>query len=89
MKVDGDYFWLDIPNLETGTEYAFQYYIDGEITIADPYTEKILDPWNDVYIADETYPNLKAYPVDKAKELHQCYKPGKLIILGKWKFYRS
>ena len=56
MKKDGDHFWLEIPGLEKDEEYAFQYLIDGEIRVADPYTEKILDPWNDGYISDETYP---------------------------------
>jgi len=67
MKQDGDYFWLDIENLEPGEEYAFQYYIDGQIKVADPYTEKILDPWNDPYIDEATYPNLKAYPDGKTE----------------------
>jgi 1,4-alpha-glucan branching enzyme len=62
MKKDGDYFWLDIPNLEEGEEYAFQYLIDGDIKIADPYTEKILDRHNDPYIDETDYPNLKDYP---------------------------
>ncbi|WP_052670549.1 alpha-amylase family glycosyl hydrolase [Draconibacterium sediminis] len=62
MKKDGDYFWLELNGLEAGTEYAYQYLIDGNIRIADPYTEKILDPWNDSYIDEATYPNLKAYP---------------------------
>lgn len=62
MKKDGDYFWLELTGLEAGTEYAYQYLIDGNIRIADPYTEKILDPWNDSYIEETTYPNLKAYP---------------------------
>ncbi|MGM0619528.1 MAG: alpha-amylase family glycosyl hydrolase [Bacteroidota bacterium] len=62
MNKDGDYFWLEIPGLEKGKEYAFQYLIDGEIRIADPYAEKILDPWNDQDIEEETYPNLMPYP---------------------------
>nr|WP_321353677.1 alpha-amylase family glycosyl hydrolase [uncultured Draconibacterium sp.] len=62
MKKDGDYFWLELTDLEAGKEYAYQYLIDGNIRIADPYTEKILDPWNDSYINEATYPNLKAYP---------------------------
>ncbi|MDX8337959.1 alpha-amylase family glycosyl hydrolase [Draconibacterium sp. IB214405] len=62
MKKDGDYFWLELTGLEAGTEYAYQYLIDGNIRIADPYSEKILDPWNDSYIDEATYPNLKAYP---------------------------
>lgn len=59
-------YWLTINNLEPGVEYAFQYIVDGEITIADPYADKILDPWNDSYISPATYPNLLPYPVGAA-----------------------
>lgn len=62
---DDEYFWLTIDGLTAGEEYAFQYYIDGELKIADPYTEKILDPYNDQYISEETYPDLKPYPFNK------------------------
>lgn len=55
-------YWLEIDNLEPGKEYAYQYYVDGELTIADPFTEKVLDPWNDGYISGSTYPDLKDYP---------------------------
>ena len=65
MKKDGDFFWLEIQNLEPGKEYAFQYFIDGKIKIADPYTEKILDPLNDKYIPADVYPGLIAYPENK------------------------
>ena len=61
---DGKYFWTTITNLTPETEYAYQYYIDGELKIADPYCDKILDPWNDRWIQETTYPNLKAYPWD-------------------------
>jgi len=54
---DGTHFWFTINNLEAGAEYAYQYWIDGEIVVADPYTEKILDPWNDKYIPSTTYPD--------------------------------
>jgi len=76
MKKDGDFFWLDITNLETGKEYAFQYYIDGEFNIADPYTEKILDPWNDQYIENEVYPNLIQYPDGKTDGIASVLQPG-------------
>ncbi len=76
MKKDGDYFWLEIPNLEKGKEYIFQYLIDGNIKIADPYTEKISDPWNDQYISDETYPNLIAYPENKTDGVASVLQPG-------------
>ncbi|WP_347839183.1 alpha-amylase family glycosyl hydrolase [uncultured Draconibacterium sp.] len=67
MNKDGNFFWIDITNLTEGQEYAFQYSIDGNITIADPYAEKILDPWNDKYIDEAVYPNLKAYPEGKTE----------------------
>lgn len=61
---DGNYYWLTISNLTPGTEYAFNYKVDDTIYIADPYTEKVLDPDNDPSIPAATYPNLKAYPVN-------------------------
>lgn len=62
---DGKFFWQTITGLTAGTEYAYQYVVDGSVKIADPYTEKILDPNNDQYISSATYPNLKAYPTGK------------------------
>src|SRR6266487_3604598 len=61
---DGNYWWLRITGLTAGTEYAFQYLVDGTLKIADPYAEKILDPYNnnDQNIPASTYPNLKSYP---------------------------
>ena len=37
-SLDGNTFWLDIPNLDPDGVYAYQYFVDGEITIADPYS---------------------------------------------------
>ena len=61
---DGNYWWLRITGLTAGTEYGFQYLVDGTLKIADPYAEKILDPYNnnDQNIPASTYPNLKPYP---------------------------
>jgi hypothetical protein len=39
---DGKYWWLQISGLTPGTEYAFQYLVDGTLKIAEPYSEKIL-----------------------------------------------
>ena len=58
---DGNYWWLRITGLTPGTEYSFQYLVDGTLKIADPYAEKILES-NDQYISSATYPALKAYP---------------------------
>lgn len=76
MKKDGDFFWLEIPDLQKGKEYLFQYFIDGEIKIADPYSEKIADPWNDPYISAETYPGLIQYPTGKTEGIASVLQPG-------------
>ncbi|GAA4380211.1 alpha-amylase family glycosyl hydrolase [Hymenobacter koreensis] len=59
---DGNDWWVDITGLTPGQEYAYQYLVDGELRVADPYAEKILDPNNDRFIPAVTYPNLKPYP---------------------------
>lgn len=59
---DGNQWWVQLNGLTAGREYAFQYLVDGELRIADPYAEKILDPNNDRFIPTVTYPNLKPYP---------------------------
>ncbi|MDR0419374.1 MAG: Por secretion system protein, partial [Prevotellaceae bacterium] len=68
MMRDNDRFWITIENLTPGLEYAFQYVVDDSIYIADPYSEKVLDSWNDPYIPVSAYPNLKPFPKAKAKE---------------------
>jgi len=59
---DGNFFWIRLHPLTPATEYAYQYVIDNSLRIADPYTEKVLDPANDRFISSTTYPNLKSYP---------------------------
>ena len=65
MKKDGDYWWLTVNNLQPNIEYAFQYFVDGNVYVGDAYAQKVLDPWNDRYITSATYPNLKPYPTGK------------------------
>ena len=64
MKItpDNERYWVKIEGLEPGKEYRFQYLVDGTLYIADPYADKVLDPFNDDYIADTTYPGLIKYP---------------------------
>ena len=62
---DSTTYWLRLTGLTPGTEYAYQYKVDGSLLVADYNTEKILDPNNDQYISSTTYPNLKAYPTGK------------------------
>jgi len=74
---DGTRYWLTITDLEADNEYGFQYYIDGELRLADPYTHKVLDPWNDHWINDFNYPDLKPYPSGKTIGLASVLHPGR------------
>ena len=78
LKQDGEYFWITLKGLEKGKEYAFQYVVDQSITIADPYTEKVLDPWNDPYITESVYPNLKSYPTGKTEGIVSVLQTGQI-----------
>lgn len=56
----GDYWWIELSGLTPGQEYVFQYFIDGTLQVADPYSAKISDP-DDFQITSTTYPNLISY----------------------------
>lgn len=73
---DGKFFWIRLHNLTSGTEYAYQYLVDDVIKIADPYTEKILDPNNDPGIPTTVYPNLKPYPTGKTTGIVSILQTG-------------
>ena len=53
-------WWITITGLDPTKEYAFQYYMgktgESSFRVADPYSRKILDPSNDHYIPESTYP---------------------------------
>ena len=59
---DGKRFWIALSSIPAGEEQRFQYMVDGTIRIADPYAEKLLDPWNDKYIPLSVYPDAMDYP---------------------------
>ena len=67
-------FWLTITGLDPNKEYRYQYLVEGDKRIADPYTEKISDPWNDQFISAATYPGLIPYPTGKTTEIASVFK---------------
>jgi glycosidase len=69
MTPDSLRFWIRITGLTPGVEYAYQYIIDGALKVADYNATKVLDPWNDPFIAATTFPNLKPYPTGKTTEI--------------------
>jgi 1,4-alpha-glucan branching enzyme len=65
---DGQFYWIELSGLTPGNEYRFQYHIGWEgLRVTDPYVQKILDPWNDQYISNTTFPDLIPYPTGKAE----------------------
>ncbi len=76
MKItpDGQTYWTTLTGLNPGEEYAYQYFIDGSLKVADPLSEKVLDPWNDPYISATTYPDLKPYPTGKTSGIVSIFQ---------------
>lgn len=62
---DNKRYHITLTGLTPGTIYKFQYLVDGSIKTTDPYTELVLDPNNDQYISEATFPNLPAYPTNQ------------------------
>ena len=76
MKFDTatNQFWLTVSGLDPNTEYAYQYYVDYNLTVADPFGHKILDPSNDKFIPTSTFPSLKAYPTGSTTGIVSTFK---------------
>ena len=74
---NGDKYWIEIDNLTPNQEYLFQYYVDAEIKIADPYSRKILSVY-DKYIPNSIYPNLINYPENKTNHAVSVIETNKL-----------
>ncbi|MBN8547193.1 MAG: T9SS type A sorting domain-containing protein [Ignavibacteria bacterium] len=73
---DGFRYWVTMNGLTPGKEYRFQYFVDNAIKIGDPYSEKVLDPWNDKYIDSVRYPGLIPYPVGLTSNVVSVMQPG-------------
>ncbi len=66
---DSSRYWLSLNNLAPGSQHLFQYLVNGNLRIADPYAEQISDPFNDRFISSTTYPNLIQYPTGQTEEI--------------------
>ena len=74
-------WWITVENLDPAKEYRFQYYTgtkDGDvIRLADAYSEKILDPDNDKYIPESTYPSSEMVYPEKGIGIVSTFKINK------------
>ncbi len=59
---DDGHWWIEIGGLPQDGPLTFQYLVDGNIRVADPYSTLVLDSGNDPFIPPATYPNLPDYP---------------------------
>ena len=92
MKLTPDRFtyWIKIDSLTPKKEYIFQYLVDENLKIADPYSEKISDPYNDSYISNSTYPNLIQYPSRQNNSDCFCDSDrSRPLSVAEYKFYSS
>ena len=76
LATDGGTWWTQIDNLVPGEQIFYQYLVDGQLKIADPYSTLILDPNNDDDIAVETYPDLPEYPFGQTSGFVSVIVPG-------------
>ena len=82
-STNGQKWWRIFPALTPNQQYTFQYWIDGQIKIADPYSTLILDPGPDASIPAATYPNPHPYPTGKAMGHVSLIHPGKPDFIWK------
>ena len=66
VSQDGNYHWIQIDGLSPGIYYRYYYRVDGTLDIADPYSELILDPWEDNSIPQNHFPGMPTYPSGQA-----------------------
>ncbi|MFD2528125.1 alpha-amylase family glycosyl hydrolase [Polaribacter marinaquae] len=71
-----DRFWIELTNLTPQQNYTYQYLVDGELRVADPYSTTILSENNDTYIDNVTYPDLPAYPSGKTTNVVTLLRTG-------------
>ena len=65
MKKDAskDRFWIELSGLTPQYNHLYQYLVEYDIAVADPYSTLILDGYgNDQYIDNTTFPNIPTYP---------------------------
>lgn len=76
-SADNETWWIELTGLTPDQRYGYQYWVDGEIKIADPYSALILDPNNDGSIDAATFPNMHPYPNGLTTGFVTVLHPGK------------
>ena len=82
-RTPGGAWWFLEMNVPAGAPFTYQYMMDGDLRVADPYAEQVLDPWNDGYISNATYPYMPDYPNGKTTGIVTLYETAKPVY--QWK----
>lgn len=88
QSLNDSIFWIRLTGLDPTTAYRYQvFYDDPQDAMADPYSELVLDPWNDQYISSSVYPNIPAYPSDKAQGIVSVFQMQKPVFNWQYDTY--
>ena len=77
-------FWRTFAVEDPTIKYGFQYLVDGKIKVSDPYSEVVLDPWNDKYISNLLDKTLPDYADGKADGLVSVLEGPKAKEIYDW-----
>jgi 1,4-alpha-glucan branching enzyme len=72
---DSTRYWIEITHLLPQKEYIYQYLVDGNLAVGDPYADKVSDP-QDQDISPSVYPGLLPYPTSKANGVATVLQTG-------------
>lgn len=65
-----DRHWITVDlSGNTNSDLLYQYVVEYDINVADPYSTMVLDSFNDQYIEEEVFANIPAYPSTKTTEM--------------------
>jgi len=76
-RPDSAHFWITIDEFTPGETYRFQYLVDGELRVADPFSELVLHPSLDQHISSSVYPDIPEYPSGQTTEIVSVIEPGR------------
>ncbi|MFU8813183.1 MAG: alpha-amylase family glycosyl hydrolase, partial [Balneolaceae bacterium] len=77
-REDSVHYWLQIDGLPQNEDVRFQYLVDGNLRIADPFSEMVLDPVHDPFLPQGVFPDLPAYPTGFTTEIVSVMRPGRI-----------
>lgn len=63
--VDGNTWWITVTGLDFHKNYTYQYLVDGQLKVADPYAKLVLDPDHDGSLMPIS--GLPSYPTGKTE----------------------